>query len=138
MLVLQQRVVLHPHDLVAMLLIEERRLEAESIELNPVAASRSSLRFRGGEETRAVSMATKVLAHPEGLHLRAATPRPAVETGGDTSTVVADEGGEPSPVVDPRLLDVVGIELVFEEADVIGFGRALELRDGQVHGVSRC
>jgi hypothetical protein len=61
-----------------------------------------------------------------------------VEAGGDTSTVVADEDGEPSPVVDSRLLDVVGVELVFEEANVFRLGLTLELRYGQVHGVSRC
>src|SRR6058998_2836641 len=107
-------------------------MEGEGVEQNPVAASRSRFRFRGGEEARAVSMATKIRPHPEGLHLRTAAPRPAVEAGGDTSIVVADEDGEPSPVVDSRLLDVVGVELVFEEADVFRLGRALEGRDGQV------
>src|SRR4030095_1375297 len=104
----------------------------------PVAASRSSLRFRGGEEARAVSMPTKVRAHPEGLHLRAAAPRPSVEAGRDTSTVVADEHGEPLPVVEPRPLDVVEVESVLGAAGVSRRGLTLELREGQVHGVSRC
>src|SRR5882724_2882599 len=99
MLVLQQRVVVHTDDLVAVLLVEEGRLEAEGVEQNPVAASRSGFRFRRGEQARAVSVATKVRAHPKGLDPPAPAPRPSMEAGGNASCFVADEDGQPLPVV---------------------------------------
>src|SRR6266540_3645206 len=109
MLVLQQRVVVRADDLVAVLLVEERRLEAEGVEKNPVAASRPGFRLRRRQQARAVSVATKVRAHPEGLDPPATPPRPSMEAGGNASVLVADEHGQPSPVVEPCLLDVVGV-----------------------------
>src|SRR5215471_7332754 len=114
-----QRVLDRIDDLVAVLLIEEGGLEAVGVEREPGAATSLRFRFRGREEARAVSVAAQILAHPERLNLADAAPAPAVEAGGDRPIPVAHEEGQPAPVVEAGLLDVVEIELILQEPDVL-------------------
>src|SRR5262249_24292760 len=123
-------------DLVAVLLIEQRGLKAVRVEGEVHAATRLRLRPRGGEEARAVSVATQIRAHPECLDLADAAPGPAVEAGGDRAVGVAHEEGEPLAIVETGLLDVVEIELILEEPDVFRPRLCFGGRGGEVNGVA--
>src|SRR5215813_4875467 len=116
----RQRVLDRIDDLVAVLLIEERGLEAVRVEREPGTTTRLRLCLRGGEKTRAVSAAAEILAHPERLDLADAAPGPAMEPGGDRAIRVAHEEGQPLPVVEAGFLHVVEVELIREEPDVFG------------------
>src|SRR5262249_35863139 len=70
-------------DLVPVLLVEKRGLEAEGVEEDPTAAAGGGLLLGRRQEARAVALSAEVPAHPQVLDLGAPRPGPAVESRGD-------------------------------------------------------
>src|SRR6266849_1656237 len=118
----EREVVDGADDLVPQLLVEERRLEAEGIEEELVAAPGRGLPFRRFEQARAIALASEQTADPQVLDLAGPRPGPAVEPRRNDTVVVAHEDAQPLAVGRPGLLDVVFVELVLEKS-AIGGGR---------------
>src|ERR1700730_16271982 len=93
-------------------LVEQRRLEAVSVQ-HYLTASAGDRRFLGGlHQGSAVSMIPVVIAHPEIANLAASAPSPAVEPCDDGAVLVAHEVGEDFAVRDAGPLDVVLVDTI--------------------------
>src|SRR3989304_3664405 len=83
-------------DLVAQLIVKERRLEAERVEQELVAPPGPGFLLRRAQEALPVALSPRVLADPERLDPAGPAPRAPVKAGRDPDRVVADEDGQPT------------------------------------------